>query len=226
MYKLSKRILDLIIATFALICLLPIFIPSIIVLLCTGEHEVFYLQQRIGFKCKTFSIFKFATMMKNSLNIGTGDITVRNDPRVFPFGRFLRKTKINELPQILNVLCGSMSIVGPRPLTANNFNYYSDKVKTAIGKMKPGITGIGSVMFRDEEAYTSAAEDPKAFYKEYITPYKGELEVWYAEHASFILDLKLIFLTAWVIINPESNLPHNMLKNLPEKPEWMAAKVA
>ncbi len=142
MYKLSKRILELIIATFALICLLPIFIPSIIFLLCTGEHGVFYLQQRIGFKCKTFSIFKFATTMKNSLNIGTGDITVRNDPRVFPFGRFLRNTKRNELPQILNVLFGSMSIVGPRPLSANNFNYYSDEVKTVIGKMKPGITGI------------------------------------------------------------------------------------
>jgi len=157
--------------------------------------------------------------MKNSLNIGTGDITVRNDPRVFPFGRFLRKTKINELPQILNVLFGSMSIVGLRPLTSNNFNYYSDDVKIATGKMKPGITGIGSVMFRDEEAYTSAAEDPKAFYKEYITPYKGELEVWYAENASFVLDLRLIFLTAWVIINPESNLLHNMLRNLPEKPK-------
>ncbi len=74
-------------------------------------------------------------------------------------------------------------------------------------------------MFRDEEAYTSVAEDPKSFYKEFITLYKGELEVLYAEHTLFMLDLKLIFLTAWVIINSNSNLPHQMLKNLPEKPE-------
>lgn len=221
MYKLSKRILDLLLSTVALLLLLPVFIPCMLMLLFTGEHEIWYFQERIGYKCKAFKIFKFATMVKNSLNMGSGDITVRNDSRVLPFGGFLRKTKINELPQILNVINGTMSIVGPRPLTANNFYFYAEDVQKTIGQQKPGITGIGSVMFRDEEKYTSAAEDPKAFYKEFITPYKGALEVWYASHASFILDIKLIILTAWVILSPESNLPHKWLKDLPTKPEWM-----
>lgn len=219
--KLLKRILDLFIATVALIFLLPIFIPCIIVLLCTGEHEAFYLQQRIGYQCKPFLIFKFVTMMKNSLNMGTGDITVQNDPRVFPFGRFLRKTKINELPQILNVFFGSMSVVGPRPLTESTFSFYSEEVQMSIGKMKPGITGIGSVIFRDEEKYTSKASNPRIFYKEYIAPYKGSLELWYTEHASFMLDIILIIITAWVILCPKSDLPHKWLKDLPAKPEWM-----
>lgn len=221
MYKFFKRILDLLIALVALIVLSPILIPCVLILFCTGEHRVWYLQDRIGLYCKAFSIIKFATMLKNSPNIGTGDITVRKDPRVLPFGGILRKTKINELPQIINVIWGNMSIVGPRPLTERNFLFYSMDVQKTIGTLKPGITGIGSVMFRDEEKYTSNADDPRVFYQEYISPYKGALEVWYAEHASFILDIKLIILTAWVILSPESNLPHKWLKELPEKPSWM-----
>ena len=221
MYKFSKRVMDLIISLSALCILSPILFPCMIILLCTGEHEIWYFQERIGLGCKPFNIFKFATMLKNSMNMGTGDITVRKDSRVLPFGGFLRKTKINELPQIFNVVLGSMSIIGPRPLTANNFGYYSEEVKMAIGKMKPGITGIGSVIFRDEEKYTSAAEDPKAFYREFITPYKGALEIWYSQHASLCMDIKLVFLTAWVILSPTSDLPHKLLKDLPGKPEWM-----
>ncbi len=221
MYKSLKRILDIMVATIALIILLPVFMPCIILLLCTGEHEVFYLQQRIGYRLKPFSIYKFVTMMKGSLAMGTGDITIRNDPRVFPFGSILRKTKINELPQFLNVFLGSMGLVGPRPLTVNTFNYYPENVQRLIGKMKPGITGVGSVIFRDEEKYISTVDDPRTFYKEFIAPYKGALEVWYVGHASFLLDIKLIIITAWVIISPKSNLPHKWLKDLPPKPKWM-----
>lgn len=221
MYKFLKRILDLLISLLALLLLLPIFLPCMFILFVTGEHRVWYLQDRIGLGRSPFSIIKFATMLKNSPNIGTGDITVRKDPRVLPFGSFLRKTKINELPQIFNVIAGSMSIVGPRPLTKNNFLFYDEKVQEIIGTLKPGITGIGSVMFRDEEKYVSTAEKPREFYQQNISPYKGALEVWYAENASIVLDVKLIILTAWVIISPSSNLPHKWLKNLPQKPEWM-----
>ncbi|WP_321518077.1 sugar transferase [uncultured Bacteroides sp.] len=220
MRNIIKRALDILIATIALILLLPVFIPCAIILLLTGENEVLYLQERIGHRCEPFYIFKFVTMMKGSQFIGTGDITVENDPRVFPFGGFLRKTKINELPQFLNVILGSMSMVGPRPLTMNTFNYYPENVQKMIGKMKPGITGIGSVVFRDEEKYTSEAKDPRAFYKEYIAPYKGELEVWYAKNASLILDIKLILITAWVVASPKSDLPYRWLKDLPAKPAW------
>ena len=103
MYKLIKRITDILIAGIALIILSPLLIPSIIILLLTGEHEVFYFQKRLGYKNRIFNIWKFATMMKNSPNMGTGEITLRNDPRVTGFGKILRMTKINELPQIVNV---------------------------------------------------------------------------------------------------------------------------
>lgn len=221
MYKLLKRIFDISVSAVVLILLFPVFIPCIIVLLCTGEHEVIYLQQRIGYMCKPFFIFKFVTMMRGSLKMGTGDITLKDDPRVFPFGKLLRKAKINELPQFVNIFLGGMSLVGPRPLTANTFNYYPENVQRLIGKMKPGITGVGSVIFRDEEKYTSVADNPREFYEKYITPYKGALEVWYAKNASFALDMKLIMITAWVVVHTKSNLPYKWLKGLPPKPDWM-----
>nr|MBP9098312.1 sugar transferase [Ferruginibacter sp.] len=124
MYILLKRIIDLLIASLALVLLLPVLIPVIIILLFTGEHEVFYLQKRIGYRNKPFYIWKFATMIKNSPNIGTGEITLRNDPRVTKFGKFLRMSKLNELPQIINVFKGDMSIVGPRPLMEISFKLY------------------------------------------------------------------------------------------------------
>ncbi len=114
--KFFKRVIDFLLALVALSILSPLLVVCMIILLCTGEHEVFYFQQRIGRGGRPFRIWKFATMLKNSPDIGTGTITTRNDPRVLPFGAFLRKSKINELPQIINVLSGSMSVTGPRPL--------------------------------------------------------------------------------------------------------------
>lgn len=154
--------------------------------------------------------------------MGTGSITTRNDPRVLPFGRFLRKTKINELPQILNVLNGTMSIVGPRPLVEKGFLLYSEEVRGRIYDLRPGITGIGSIVFRDEEKYLSVPGiDPEETYKLKIMPYKGSLELWYQEHISFVTDLKLIFLTAWVILFPRTSLPYKLLKGLPPRPEFI-----
>lgn len=221
MYKFLKRLMDIFISFTALVCLSPILIPVMIGLLLTGEHYIFYFQQRVGLKNKTFNIWKFATMLKNSPNMGTGTITLRKDPRVLPMGGFLRKTKINELPQIFNVLFGSMSIVGPRPLTQNHFDKYSDEVKAVLFKTKPGITGVGSIIFRDEEELISNCNMPvDKFYAEHISPYKGALEVWYGENRSLILDIKIIILTAWVILKPKSNLVYKWLKNLPEKPSF------
>ena len=105
------RILDIIFAFMALIVLLPLFIPTILILILTGENKVFYLQNRVGFKNKNFKIIKFVTMLSNSENMGTGSLTLKNDSRVLPFGSFLRKTKINELPQIINIIKGDLSIV-------------------------------------------------------------------------------------------------------------------
>lgn len=218
MYYIIKRIIDIIIALTAFIILLPIFIFVIIVLSITGEREILYIQERVGFKNKIFNVYKFATMLKNSPNIGTGTLTLRNDPRVTKFGKYLRITKINELPQVFNVLKGEMSIVGPRPLMKKDVEKYPENIKEIIYNVKPGITGIGSLVFRDEELLVSNANiDKETFYKQIILPYKGALELWYQKHASIITDLKIIFLTAWVIFFPKINFINKIFTDLPEK---------
>ena len=219
MYKLSKRLLDIIISLISLTLFLPLFIPIIILLRFTAEGEVFYFQERIGVNNSRFQIWKFATMLKNSMNMGTGSITLQNDFRVTKVGGFLRKTKINELPQIINILKGDISIVGPRPLVTKTFSAYSEEIQEKIYNVKPGLTGIGSIVFRDEETLISNAkgEDPHEFYMRVIAPYKGELEMWYQDHKSFLLDLQLIFFTAWVIIFPESRLYERLYTDLPKR---------
>ena len=143
--------------------------------------------------------------------MGTGSLTLRNDPRVLPFGKFLRKTKINELPQIINVLIGNMSIVGPRPQMEEDFNCYSEHVKKRIYDTKPGVTGVGSIIFRDEEFYISKSNDPRIYYKEKIAPVKGQAEMWYLENISFLNDFKIIALTAIAIVLPNKNYINNFL---------------
>ena len=216
MYKLLKRLTDIIIAGVALIILSPILVIAILILSITGEHEVFFFQRRIGYKNKPFYIWKFATMLKNSPQIGTGHITVRNDPRVTWFGKILRITKINELPQIFNVFRGDMTIVGPRPLMETGFNLYTEEIKNKIYNVKPGITGIGSLVFRDEEKLISASDDPVATYHA-ISPFKGALEMWYQKNASLYTDFMIIFLTAWSIPFPNNTLQNRIFKDLPAK---------
>ena len=214
------RIIDVLLALLALLVLLPLFIPIAIILLLTGEHKVFYLQTRVGYKNKDFKIIKFATMLSNSANMGSGSLTLKNDPRVLPFGTFLRKTKINELPQILNIIIGDLSIVGPRPQMQVDFEKYSDDVQKKIYEVRPGLTGIGSIIFRDEESLISLAaenENPHGFYKRVIAPYKGELEIWYHSNRSVFLDSQLIFMTAWCIVNPETRLYEKWFHDLPKR---------
>lgn len=220
MYKhFFKRLIDIILSLIAIIILLPFWIPICIILLLTGEHEVFYFQERIGYKNKPFYIWKHATMLKNSENLKGGLHTTRNDPRVLPIGAFLRKTKINELPQLINIFKGDMSIIGPRPLVGKTFTPYPQYVQDNIYNVKPGLTGIGSIIFRDEERLLSETKmDTKEYYAKHISPYKGELELWYQNHLSFYTDFMLIFLTAWVIIFPKSNLVYQVFKDLPERP--------
>lgn len=218
MYPIIKRFFDFIFSFLGLVILSPLLIPIMIGLKLTGEGYIFYFQKRIGFKRKYFDIWKFATMLKDSPNLGTGSITLRNDPRITPMGGWLRKTKINELPQIFNVLKGDISIVGPRPLVDTTFNAYTDDVQQTIYNSKPGITGIGSIVFRDEEKLISDSDkDPHVFYQEVIAPYKGALEMWYQKHKSFYTDFMIIFLTAWVILFPKSQLIYKVFNSLPKR---------
>jgi len=214
MYFFIKRFFDILFSLIVLIILSPLLLIVIFVLLLTDEHEVFFFQKRIGFKNHEFNIWKFATMMKNSPNIGTGEITLRNDPRVTTAGKYLRITKINELPQVINVLLGDMSIVGARPLMKKSFDLYTEEVKSKIYNTRPGITGIGSVIFRDEEKLISESKNIQDTYHQ-IFQYKGELEMWYQKNISFYTDFMILFLTAWSIVFPNNQLVQKVFKSLP-----------
>ena len=218
MYLILKRTIDIILSSIAIILLSPILILIIVILKLTGEGEIFYLQERVGYKTKSFMIYKFATMVKNSPNIGTGDVTLRNDPRVTKAGKFLRESKLNELPQLFNIFMGDISVIGPRPLMRAGFNRYSLNFQNSVYNVKPGLTGIGSIVFRDEERILTESElTPHECYKEIILPYKGELEIWYQTNCSLFLDLQLIFMTAWVILVPNSKVYEKWFKDLPKR---------
>lgn len=219
MYTLLKRLFDILVSCVLLLVLFPVLLPISLILKFTGEGYIFYYQKRIGFKNKYFNIIKFATMLKDSPNIGTGSITLRNDPRLLPAGKFLRMTKINEIPQILNVIKGDMSLVGPRPLVDRTFNAYPENIRPLVYQSKPGITGIGSVIFRDEEALISKSSlPPHEFYEKVIAPYKGALELWYNENKSLGVDFKILFLTVWAVVFPKSKLVYRSFKGLPQAP--------
>ena len=204
------RLSDFILASLMLIVLLPLFVLIALVLKFTGEGEIFYCQKRIGRYGKPFEALKFATMLKDSPNMGTGTVTVNNDPRVLPFGRILRKTKINEMPQLFNVLIGQMGLIGPRPLTEENFSFYSDKVKKCITQERPGLSGVGSIIFRNEEFILENSNNAKHVYEHLIAPYKGQLELWFAENKSIFLYFILILLTISVVFFPSTA---SILKN-------------
>lgn len=214
-----QRIFDILFSGFALAILSPLLIPTILILRFTGEGEVFFPQNRIGMRGNQFRLYKFATMLKNSPSMGTGTVTVRNDPRVLPVGRFLRKTKINELPQLLNILKGDMSIIGPRPQTQRCFDAFPLAYQNEIIKVRPGLSGIGSIIFRNEEDMIHANNDPDKFYDEIVMPYKGSLEAWYVANQHIQSYLILIILTIWVVLGFSSGLIWRFFQDLPSPPE-------
>jgi len=220
MYPFVKRLADIFFALVALVVLSPLLVPVVILLLLTGEHYVFFRQDRVGYRNRIFGIYKFATMLKDSPNMGNGDVTTRNDPRVTAVGQFLRKTKLNELPQLLNILLGDMSFVGPRPLMKVGFDRYSEEMKARVYQVHPGLTGIGSIVFRDEELILTRSRLPlHECYRDVILPYKGAVELWYQQHLSFYTDFMILFLTAWYIAVPESQLVFRVFPGLPRRQE-------
>jgi lipopolysaccharide/colanic/teichoic acid biosynthesis glycosyltransferase len=209
------RLFDIIVSGVALAVLLPLFVPLFVILRLTGEGEIFYRQLRVGFRSEKFNIYKFATMLRDSPNIGAGTLTMANDPRVLPVGVFLRKTKINELPQLLNIFIGNMSFVGPRPLVPEGEKNYTQDQARIIRSVRPGVTGIGSLILRDEESYYAHRSDAREFYIHVISPYKASLEIWYVNNRSTTLNMLIIIATAFAVIVPSwdvtrlfSNLPH------------------
>ncbi|NJC26134.1 sugar transferase [Neolewinella antarctica] len=219
MYLVVKRFFDIVASLVALVILSPLLIPIVIGLKLTGEGHVFYFQERLGLRNEPFSIYKFATMLKDSPNMKGGLITTKKDPRLTPMGDFLRKSKINELPQLLNILFGDMSFVGPRPVMRKSFEQYPADVQKVIYNVKPGLTGVGSIVFRDEEELITrerdAGRDTWVYYREVIYPHKGKIEQWYQANQSFWVDLQVLLLTAWVILFPESDAVYQAFPEIP-----------
>ncbi|GHU52369.1 glycosyl transferase [Bacilli bacterium] len=194
-----------------------------IILKLTGEHYIFYKQKRIGCYGKEFNLFKFATMLKDSPNLPGGLFTTENDPRILPIGRFLRKTKINELPQLINILIGQMSIVGYRPLVQQGYEKYSDDIKQKLYNLKPGLSGIGSIVLCNEEEIMQRIDDKEDFYKNVIMPYKGKLENWFVNNGSLATYFKMILVTVIVVLKPSSNIWKKAFRNLPAVPQELEA---
>ena len=213
-----ERFFDILFSGIALLVLLPLFLPVVIILRLTGEGEVFFFQERIGQGGDTFKLFKFATMLKDSPNIGTGTVTMKGDPRVLPVGAVLRKTKINELPQLLNILLGDMSVIGPRPLTRQTFAAYSERTQSIIKRVRPGLSGVGSLIFRGEEEIMHGASASVDFYANIIAPYKGSLEEWFVSNKNLYIYFVSIFVTVWVVLFPNTKIAWIVFKDLPEPP--------
>jgi len=216
-----ERFFDIIFSGIALALLSPFLVPITVILKCSGEGEVFFLQERIGKNGKLFKLFKFATMLKDSPNLGSGTITMKDDPRVLPVGMFLRKTKINELPQLLNIFFGDMSLIGPRPLTAQTFGSYSINTQNTIKKVRPGLSGIGSIIFRDEEQLMQGSSASLDYYIEVIAPYKGALEEWFVDHQSLHTYFIAIIITIWAVFFPTTSVVWRMFRGLPIPPDQL-----
>jgi lipopolysaccharide/colanic/teichoic acid biosynthesis glycosyltransferase len=211
-----QRFFDIFFSSLALLVLSPLLLPIALLLRLTGEGEVLFLQNRVGKGGKTFKLYKFVTMLKASPSLGTGTVTVKNDPRILPIGHFLRKTKMNELPQLLNILSGDMSVIGPRPQTQRCFDAFLPASQKAIIQVRPGLSGIGSIIFRDEENMLHGHQNPVHFYDHVIAPYKGELEEWYVANQNLRTYFMLISLTVWVVLMPQSKAVGRLLGNLPK----------
>jgi lipopolysaccharide/colanic/teichoic acid biosynthesis glycosyltransferase len=190
-------------------------IPIIVGLKLTGEHYIFYKQVRIGRYGKEFILLKFATMLKDSPNLSGGLFTSANDPRIMPLGKFLRKTKINELPQLINIFIGQMSIVGYRPMVREHYNEYSEITKKKLFNFKPGLTSIGSIFFKNEEEILQQVDNKDYIHNKVILPYKGSLECWYIEHFNLENYFKIIFLTVIAFIKPNSVFLRKYFFDLP-----------
>ena len=198
-----KRIFDIIISLISLIVLFPIFIISGILIKLDSDGPIFFRQERVGKSGKIFKIYKFRTMVLNAEKIGLGYSVKKDDPRITKIGKFLRLTGIDELPQIINVLKGEMSLVGPRPTLLYQVKKYSDWEKRRL-EMKPGVTSLMIISGHNKLSW----------------PEKIKTDIYYIEHWSLWLDLKILFKTFWVIIFTREGIYEDNPKiDLPEKNE-------
>lgn len=209
------RFFDILISILAILIFSPIIIFVCAFNGLTGEKQIFYLQDRIGKNGNKFKIFKFATMLKNSVNMKGGGFTENNDYRFLPLGFFMRRTKINELPQLLNVIRGEMSLVGFRPLLEESFLKAKHIGNIEIYSVLPGITGPASIILRNEEQLIAAHHNKKEYYFNNILPLKVSLDEWWKNNRKIYNYFAILFLTALSLFLPLHLLPIKILKGLP-----------
>ena len=189
-----KRLFDILVSAVGLICLSPLLLLVAIWIKLDSPGPIFYRQVRVGRYNKDFRIFKF-----RSMRIGSDKGIGGRDPRITRSGYFIRKFKIDELPQLINVLIGDMSLVGPRPEVRHYVNYWTAEQMHVLD-VRPGITDPASIKFRNENELLAQASDPEKYYIDVIMQEKIRLYLDYVAKSSFCYDIKLIFQTFWVII--------------------------
>lgn len=196
---IQKRLFDLFFSLFGVLLLAPLFLLLGIWITLDSAGPVFFRQERVGRFGKPFRIFKFRTMCQDAENNGR-QITVGADPRITKSGYFLRKTKLDELPQLLNVITGEMSLVGPRPEVPRYVALYPPEVRDIVLSVQPGITDYASIEYKDENAILGQAADPDRAYIEEIIPVKLKYYQRYVAERSLWCDFKLILATLKAIV--------------------------
>lgn len=224
--RLLVRCLDILLASIGLVLTAPIIAAAAVILRVHYPYRVFFFQNRVGMDGRLFRILKLVTMVPDAERLPGGGITHDRDPRILPVGRFLRRTKVNELPQLINVLRGDMSIVGPRPVTWSGFQKYDDRSREQLGLMRPGVTGVASiVLFNEEELMSSIDVDRQRYHDQVIKPYKVELEYWYLNNMSVVLYVQVIIATVLTIVRHSPQL-RSEWKGLPEPPRELRSNSA
>ena len=196
---MSKRLFDLLFAGAGVILLAPLWLLVALWIRCDSPGPVFFRQERVGRFGRPFMIFKFRTMCLDAEAKGR-QLTVGADPRITRSGAFLRRYKLDELPQLLNVVRGEMSLVGPRPEVPRYVSLYPDELREVVLSVAPGITDYASIEYKDENAILGGAADPDRAYIEEIMPVKLRYYVRYVSERSLWVDLKLIFATIFAIV--------------------------
>jgi lipopolysaccharide/colanic/teichoic acid biosynthesis glycosyltransferase len=200
----SKRLLDVTVSSVGLVAGSLVLVPVMIIVWLQDFHSPFYAANRVGKDGKMFMMVKFRSMVVNADRSGV-DSTSAQDPRITPLGRFIRAYKIDELPELWNVLKGDMSLVGPRPNVPREVDLYTD-VERGLLTVRPGITDMASIVFSDENDILKDSKDPDIDYHQLIRPWKSRLGLLYAANRSVLLDLKLIVLTAIALLSREAAL--------------------
>jgi lipopolysaccharide/colanic/teichoic acid biosynthesis glycosyltransferase len=193
-----KRSFDLFFSIIFIVITLPIFFLIYFIYLIFYNGDCIYSSKRIGYNLDEFKIFKFRSMVKNAENLGSV-ISGLHDKRILPIGRFLRVTKIDELPQLYNILLGEMSFVGPRPNFRKLVDKYPIKIKNILAKLKPGLTDFSTLIFSDLDNYLRGKNFEIKYYKK-VEPIKLFLIKKYFEKKNFFVDLKILFFTVLIIL--------------------------